>query len=351
MPLISVIVPVYDIKNYLRRCINSILRQTFSDYELILIDDGSTDNSEKICECFSLLDNRIVVIHKKNGGVASARNSGLDFASGKYICFIDSDDYILPDFLFVLFSTIEETNSDYVSQNICLVKSDSKFVIAHDSYEIVLRNEMERYNFIINKVLQGKTGWEMCTRIFRHDIIRDNHIRVCETCENYAEDLAFIIIFLFHCKKCCHINYDGYCYYQREDSMMHETRELFKLNAINEVSYFVYCHLKWHGYKYYLNNFPLIHFWIMKTEMVKFFNGKKNLVPKESQKIRKWRWYKKNIKKCICFFGDISQIIGRNTAFDYCNLSYYTLHKSYKVYFLIDVFFYKYWIRIKNVKN
>ena len=126
---------------------------------------------------------------------------------------------------------------------------------------------------------------------------------------------------------------------------------LFKLNAINEVSYFVYCHLKWHGYKYYLNNFPLIHFWIMKTEMVKFFNGKKNLVPKESQKIRKWRWYKKNIKKCICFFGDISQIIGRNTAFDYCNLSYYTLHKSYKVYFLIDVFFYKYWIRIRNARN
>ena len=94
-PKISVIVPVYNVEQYLPRCIDSILAQTFTDFELLLIDDGSTDNSGKICDEYAKKkDTKIRVWHKENGGVSSARNMGLDFAKGEYIQFIDSDDFI-----------------------------------------------------------------------------------------------------------------------------------------------------------------------------------------------------------------------------------------------------------------
>ena len=99
MPTISVIVPVYNVELYLDECINSILRQTFTDFELILVDDGSSDKSGMICDEFGKKDARITVIHKKNGGLSSARNAGLDIAKGDYISFIDSDDWIDNSFL------------------------------------------------------------------------------------------------------------------------------------------------------------------------------------------------------------------------------------------------------------
>ena len=96
---ISIIVPVYNVEKYLSCCIKSIVSQTYADFELILVDDGSTDNSGKMCDEWSKKDNRIIVIHKENGGVASARNTGLDIAKGKYITFVDSDDWIEQHFL------------------------------------------------------------------------------------------------------------------------------------------------------------------------------------------------------------------------------------------------------------
>ena len=90
---ISIIIPVYNVEKYLRRCLNSIINQTYKDIEIILVDDGSTDNSGKICDEYKEKDNRIVVIHKENGGLSDARNAGIDIAKGKYIGFIDSDDF------------------------------------------------------------------------------------------------------------------------------------------------------------------------------------------------------------------------------------------------------------------
>lgn len=102
MPQISVIVPVYKVEKYLGRCVESILTQTFEDFELILVDDGSTDRSGEICDEYAAKDDRIRVIHKQNGGVSSARNAGLDAAQGEFVAFVDSDDYVEPDYLQVL---------------------------------------------------------------------------------------------------------------------------------------------------------------------------------------------------------------------------------------------------------
>ena len=99
MPLVSIVVPVYKVENVLHYCIDSILNQIYKNFELILVDDGSPDNSGKICDEYAKKDNRIKVIHKENGGVSSARNCGIDAAKGKYICFVDSDDYPCKNYL------------------------------------------------------------------------------------------------------------------------------------------------------------------------------------------------------------------------------------------------------------
>jgi glycosyltransferase involved in cell wall biosynthesis len=112
-PQISIIVPVYNAENYLNRCVDSILTQTFTDFEIILVNDGSSDNSGAICDEYALKDNRIKVIHKRNGGVSSARNIGIENSIGKWITFIDADDYIEAGFL----NIPTEATEDLLIQN------------------------------------------------------------------------------------------------------------------------------------------------------------------------------------------------------------------------------------------
>lgn len=112
--LVSVVIPVYNVEQYLKECVDSVLNQTYSDYEIILVDDGSTDNSGKLCDSYLSVDNRIKVIHRKNGGLSAARNTGLDAASGDYIYFLDSDDYIEPVTLEHLVHTAKTDDADMV---------------------------------------------------------------------------------------------------------------------------------------------------------------------------------------------------------------------------------------------
>ena len=117
MPVLSIIVPVYKVEPYLPKCIESILAQTFTDFELILIDDGSPDRCGEICDEYAAKDNRIVVIHQKNEGVSAARNAGLDAAKGDYIGFVDSDDLIHPSMYQMLYETAETTGSEITCCN------------------------------------------------------------------------------------------------------------------------------------------------------------------------------------------------------------------------------------------
>lgn len=114
LPKISIIVPVYNVEKYLQRCLDSIIAQTFTDWECICIDDGSPDNSGKILDEYAAKDNRFVIIHKENGGVSSARNAGLDIARGRYIGFVDSDDWIECNMYECLYNDILETGADVV---------------------------------------------------------------------------------------------------------------------------------------------------------------------------------------------------------------------------------------------
>lgn len=111
-PLLSIIVPVYKVENYLQKCIDSILAQTFTDFELILVEDGSPDNCPALCDAAAAKDARIRVIHQKNGGLSAARNAGLDVARGEWIGFVDSDDYIAPEMYEALYQAVQSTGAD-----------------------------------------------------------------------------------------------------------------------------------------------------------------------------------------------------------------------------------------------
>lgn len=143
MPLVSIIVPVYNVQNVVQYCIESILKQTVKDFELLLINDGSTDGSGMVCDKYSQKDSRVIVIHKENGGVSSARNIGFAKAQGKYIVCVDSDDFVEPDYLQTLLEVREKfPNAGHIwccFQTVTTSnKEDLKLNLASDNEEISL---------------------------------------------------------------------------------------------------------------------------------------------------------------------------------------------------------------------
>ncbi len=132
--LISIIIPIYNAEKWLQRCINSVLNQTFSHFELLLVDDGSTDRSSEICDMNALQDERIKVCHKKNGGASTARNKGIEMARGEFISFIDADDYIRPEFLETLLSLLLEHDADISACDFWWIKDGEKTEPVKDSF-------------------------------------------------------------------------------------------------------------------------------------------------------------------------------------------------------------------------
>nr|WP_294369080.1 glycosyltransferase family 2 protein [uncultured Ruminococcus sp.] len=195
MPLVSIVVPVYKVENVLHYCIDSILNQTYKNFELILVDDGSPDNSGKICDEYAKKDNRIKVIHKENGGVSSARNIGIDMADGEYICFVDSDDYMCPTYLYDL---IEVQNKFWHS---CCVlcgfnvvsdyrRSICKKVIYSNSDELT---KLTKRNFID---LYEKWMFQMpWNKLYKLKVIKDEKIFFDENL-SLGEDLMFNINYI-----------------------------------------------------------------------------------------------------------------------------------------------------------
>ncbi len=146
MAEISIIVPVYQVEEYIKQCIDSILAQTFKDFELILVDDGSKDNSGKICDEYAALDSHITVIHKANGGLSDARNKGLDNASGNYFMFVDSDDYIAPDMVECLYQNIIKRNADIAVCNFrCFFEDGEKDFSTENKAEVLSGKEIFYY--------------------------------------------------------------------------------------------------------------------------------------------------------------------------------------------------------------
>lgn len=202
-PKISVIVPVYNVEKYLPRCIDSILSQTFTDFELILIDDGSPDNSGKICDEYAEKDSRVRVFHKPNGGVSSARNLGLDKASGEWITFIDSDDYIEQDFLDIPSGVAEDLllqNYKFIKNGECKKYVNPKFVTPTNEVQKIINRNIDKLIF--------RVPW---AKFFRRKIIIDNRISFIEGIK-VGEDTIFVLDYLCFTKGICFLSNAYYVY-------------------------------------------------------------------------------------------------------------------------------------------
>ena len=170
MPEISIIVPVYNVEKYLERCVNSILGQTFTDFELILVDDGSPDNCPMLCDEWEKKDERIRVIHKKNGGLSSARNAGLRIAKGRYIGFVDSDDWIVSDMYEYLYNLIQKENVDI---SMCFFSRDpKKLEVGLDEANICYLDKMKLQEFFFRTHGEA-SNYAVWVRLYKRDILKD----------------------------------------------------------------------------------------------------------------------------------------------------------------------------------
>ena len=167
MPQITVIVPVYKVEPYLHRCVDSILAQTFTDFELILVDDGSPDNCGAICDEYAAKDSRVRVIHQANGGLSAARNAALSIATGKYAAFVDSDDEIVPHHLETAIHYMEQ-GFDLLSFGFTLSYDDERpdYVLTSEDKIYSLNSPQERAAFLVQILLQYKIGFEACRKVY-----------------------------------------------------------------------------------------------------------------------------------------------------------------------------------------
>lgn len=224
IPEISVIVPVYNTEKWLRRCIDSILAQTFSDFELLLIDDGSTDSSGTICDEYAEKDSHVRVFHKPNGGVSSARNFGLDNARGAWITFVDSDDWIGPLYIENL---INQPGKDFHLSLFWIEHSDnsSNAYAGRAIYNQEL-SQQQSIDFLTSRL------WNICSNLYRNDIIKSSNLRFKERL-SMGEDTFFNYGYLANSKSIsiCK-NFD---YHYRQDN---QTSLSKKIHTIDEIDLF-----------------------------------------------------------------------------------------------------------------
>ena len=185
--LISIIVPVYNVEKYLEKCVNSIVNQTYKNLEIILVDDGATDNSGKLCDKLAKIDNRIKVYHKENGGLSDARNYGVERATGDYIGFVDSDDYIDSEMYGKLYEAIKKENVDVAECNLKIIYPDREELFTEQNYYNVCTKQEYLEEYLKIEKIFGSA----CVRLIKSDVVKKLKFPVGKLYEDtyYAYDL------------------------------------------------------------------------------------------------------------------------------------------------------------------
>lgn len=207
MSKVTIVVPVYNAEQYLSKCINSLTNQTYSDIEIILINDGSNDSSGEICDNAAFTDKRIRVIHKNNQGVSSARNIGIDMALGKFICFVDSDDYIDKNMIEDLYNKIADESSDFVLCGHRSLYSQTGSIIEHSP--LSFSGSAKEFFSNIESFIDSESIQGPCGKLFRLSIVNENCINFPAEM-SFGEDTMFVYKYL---SKCINISTIPKCYY------------------------------------------------------------------------------------------------------------------------------------------
>ena len=285
--LVSVIIPVYNAKQYLVECLNSVSKQSYKNIEVILIDDGSKDESGKICDDFAVRDVRFTVLHKKNEGVSAARNKGLEIATGEYIYFSDSDDILEETLIDDLVKIIEFTQTDIALCSYYVLRGTEKIMFEEDSAEPKIVNQKELGEIILSNRKYAGYLWN---KLFRRDFLQELKFK-CEM--KICEDEVFCIDYIKQIKSGVILDKPLYCYRDNPSGAMRQglnenmlsnvlswaytldfmIQNKYRDDLVKKIYYdliFLYCSYYWHilfssfnNKKYWLN--------IMKNGYKKYY--------------------------------------------------------------------------------
>ena len=215
MPELSIIVPIYNSAETLTGTVQSVLAQTYQDFELILVDDGSRDNSYRICQAFAATEPRIVVLQQENGGVSSARNAGIEAARGDFITFVDADDYLDPTAYACMIAVIKEKGADICVCGVCI--EGEYRPLSHAQAEIEVQHKP--LELLLNKQWFIDSCWN---KIYRRDLIGDSRF---QEAYSYSEDKLFVFELLSKAQRAVRVDSRFYHYIQREKSLSRLDRE------------------------------------------------------------------------------------------------------------------------------
>lgn len=239
-PLISVIVPIYNVEKYLARCVDSIVNQTYKNLEIILIDDGSPDRCPQMCDDYAEKESRIKVVHKKNGGLSDARNAGMAVATGEYISFIDSDDYVSDDFFECLLDVMNKENSDIVECSVVKFYEDNRFDEFSDDLSVKTYDTQDAMSALIAENPFHQHVWN---KLYKTELVKDIPYAVGKL----NEDEFWTYQVFGRANKVSKLNKTMYYYFQRNSSIMGVGYNIRRLDALEG---------KANRQKYIENNFP-----------------------------------------------------------------------------------------------
>lgn len=221
--LISIVIPVYNVEKYLEKCIQSVIAQTYTHIEIILVDDGSTDSCPIICDSYSKKDSRIIVYHKENGGLSDARNYGIDKSNGQYITFIDSDDCVDNDYVEYMYNLLKEYNTKMSVCKYRIVKDSKPSQSQYSAQEILL----DQKKFLEN-MLYDVISVSSCCKLYDKSLFKT--VRFPKG--GLYEDNATTYKLIFQCKNIAVGFQEKYNYVMRENSIVHKEFNVKKLDLI-----------------------------------------------------------------------------------------------------------------------
>lgn len=218
-PKVSIILPIYNVEKYLDRCMDSLLNQTLKDIEIIMVDDGSPDNCPQMCDEYAKKDSRVKVVHKKNGGLGFARNSGLDIANGEYVAFVDSDDYVGLDMYKTLYDRAEADKCDAVFCGFRTEVRENKWIYSDEVDADKLWKGKEVQQFMLDMIASGagikaERLYQMSVwhSIYKRSLIEEKHIRFVSEREVASEDIPFQVDFLQRANSIAYLKESFYSY-------------------------------------------------------------------------------------------------------------------------------------------
>jgi len=253
MEKISIIIPVYNVSKYLKRCLDSVINQTYKNIEIIIVNDGSTDDSLKICESYQKKDKRIIIINQKNQGLSAARNKGLNIANGKYICFIDSDDYVFYDYVLYLYRLIKKDNYDFSSCNSIKIINNKQFKTNIKEKKYILNSKTALKMLFNNNNNFSQSAWG---KLYKKELFKNIKYPVGKVYED-IETTGNIIL---KSKKIIYSTLPKYNYCIRNDSISFKKYNINDLDRINNAKALIdktikrFPDLKKYATCFYINN-------------------------------------------------------------------------------------------------